>query len=629
MRFNVLRSAAITLSMMGVCSVASAQYGAPGGYVTQPYSGYAPQPYLGTPQVAAPPQQAPNYQMPAKWSNFGVNAPQRQAPFQTASTGIYDGGFGAPESIPTPMPANGLPSITPAANQVTPVPAPSYAAPAQHSTTVGHPAPPAPYVQSTPVADGNCSTCNESVSPYAAAATQPWEGASYVSGPACGVPAAAPVRPSLFPWFGSFDILFFDVETNGKDRNLVSSYSAADPTRPYLPAYGQSSLDADSGVGYSLSFGRYFGCGQYGLGGTYFHFDPDQEMTDSGALTPLNSAGGGGAIRASGMPQYNGAVMDYTFDNGLGTYNQLTGAAAPYTLYEIIDGRAGQASADGGDANALNGGAGTDVYAEAVRFRARRDMDFQGFELNLFSFGLMGAQRAAAMSCGTAGCGIGRIAGFGGVGGYGSCGDACGPTCGPRFGFGGLGGPLVRPCHGKVQIVTSHGIRWFQFRDDIDFAYDTDGRAGYTLHDLYDTTSVTNDLIGYQFGSRLNYCLGSRWNLTVAGKFGIYGNQAEKTHRVGSLADVAYLGAMPDIAIDFEEDDTVLATLGELDFGVGWRVCNGVTARFGYRLMGVTGVATSVDNVPTDYSSAASASQLHADDSLLLHGLYVGTDLNW
>lgn len=669
MKFNVLRAVAATLSM-GVCTIASAQYG-PGQYGGQPYTG--PTSQLGVPQTQAVQTfgggnyQQPNaggYQAPAKWNNFGNqnNGPQL---FQPASTG-YDNQLPPPESIPTPAPSYSEQLSAPIQQHAAPAqPAPSYSAPAppatvhQHSTHQHSAAPGQHYsapVEYSSAPAGDCQTCAQP-SPYMQAASQPWEGASYAA-QSCGMPSAAPVRAPLFPWFGSFDLLFFNMDTNGKDRNIVSRYDNADPTRPYLPLMGIGSIEPDSSLGYSLSFGRYLGCGQYGLGVTYFNWDPDSEMYNSPIYTPENATpgGGGGALRASGMPQYNGAVMNYLYDNGGGAYNGLDiDGAGGYvddgsdyaTVYDIIDGRAGQAALDGGDANAAPGGAGTDSHAEAVRFRARRDVDIQGLEVNLFSFGLMGAQRASAASCGT-GMGMGHklksfmgMGGYGGVGGYGgasyggygSCNTgACPPQqcapCGPRYGYGGAAGPLVRPCNGKVQVVTSHGLRWFQFKDSVDYAYDVDGRAGYTMNDIYDTTSTENDLFGYQFGSQLIYCLGSRVNLNVGGKFGVYGNQAEFRHRLGTQDVAASLGAMPDEMIDYNTSDTVLSTLGEFDLGLGVRVSNCWTVRGGYRVLGATGLAIA-DNYSRDYSSVASASALHADSSLLLHGAYLGANFNW
>jgi hypothetical protein len=608
-----------------------------------------------------------NYQAPAKWSNFGAG--DGPTLIQPASTGDYAGSLPAPEAIPTPTPGYGVPqysapvqasSHAQSAQQAYPAPiaqhdpAIQHSAPAQYSNRAQHSAPySTPMHVGAPVDDSNCESCNQTPmqSQFAQAASQPWEGVSYAA-QSCGMPAAAPVRAPLFPWFGSFDILFFDVDTNGKDRNLVSAYSAADPTRPYLPAFGLNQLDPGGDVGYSLSFGRYLGCGQYGLGATYFNFNPDAEVFTSNIYAPLGAApgAGGGAIRASGMPHYNAAQMAYLYDSdgaGVGGYNTLDGGQT-YSVYDIIDGRAGQAALNGADgvngnvdddANAQGvGGDAANSMAEAVRFQARRDIDIQGLEVNLFSFGLMGAQRASALGggCGGVGGGIRSLfgGGYGGIGGYGGgnqcqpCGDPCAQSCGPRFGFGGAAGPLVRPCNGKVQVVTSHGLRWFQVQDSIDFIFDIDGREGYTGNDLYDTTSTENNLFGYQFGSRLIYCLHNRVNLNFGGKFGVYGNQAEFRHRLGTQNQAAFLGAMPDLEIDYHTEETVLSTLGELDLGLGIRATNAWTVRGGYRVMGVTGLAMA-DNYSRDYSSSASASALHADSSLLLHGAYVGADFNF
>ncbi|TWT89380.1 hypothetical protein Pla100_55430 [Neorhodopirellula pilleata] len=675
MKFNVLRSVAASLSL-GVCTIASAQYGpTPAGPYGQAGYGYgAPQSYhsqapsqaqAGVPRTQAfqsygsnvyqqPAYQPPSYQSPSKWSNFGIGNNSGPALFQPASTGQAEM-LPAPEPIPTPTPNYGGPSYSNAPSQDSYQHAPQaqYSAPApmQYSAPVQHSAPVqystmeqhgAPVHIGAPVNDAYCESCNQAPvqSQFVQAASQPWEGVSYAA-QSCGMPVAAPVRAPLFPWFGSFDLLFFDLETNGKDRTVAAAYSAVDPTRPYLPAMGSSSIDPDNALGYNLTFGRYLGCGQYGLGVSYFNFDPSQESVSLFSAGPIDAANGEGGLRA-GMPQYNGATMAYLYDNGGGVYNPVTGAGSPYTVYDIIDGNAGQTALDGGDTDAAPGGAGVTSNAEAVRIRAQRDVDIQGIEFNLFSFGLMGAQRASALSCGGGGCGTGigsflGLGGYRGIGGYGGgacgdscqpCGDPCAQSCGPRFGFGGAAGPLVRPCNGKVQVVTSHGFRWFQFEETTDFAYDVDGRVGYTDNDIYDFTRVENNLFGYQFGSRLIYCLHNRVNFNVAGKFGIYGNNVEQRHTLGSLNDFAELAAMPGLDINYESEDTVLSTLGELDLGLGIRVSNAWTVRGGYRIMGVTGIATASDYA-RDYTSSTAAAAIHADKSLILHGAYVGADFNF
>ncbi len=257
-----------------------------------------------------------------------------------------------------------------------------------------------------------------------------------------------------------------------------------------------------------------------------------------------------------------------------------------------------------------------DISTSAAAVRVTRDLSFQGIEANLFSFGLMGGQRASYLNCNSGSLLGGR---FGrGLG-----------LCNSCKGYGGATGPLVRACNGKVRVMTSHGFRWFQVQDDLEFAYNVDGNPGYATDDLYENVEVENNLYGYQFGGRLTYCLNHCLNLNIGGKFGIYGNHAEMRHRVGTLTDTAYRTGVPTDLIETESSDTVLATLGELDLGLGYRISCAWSIRGGYRLMGLTGVATAVDSLPNNYYSVASSGQVHADDSYILHGGYVGLEYNW
>jgi hypothetical protein len=58
-------------------------------------------------------------------------------------------------------------------------------------------------------------------------------------------------------------------------------------------------------------------------------------------------------------------------------------------------------------------------------------------------------------------------------------------------------------------------------------------------------------------------------------------------------------------------------------FGCAWSIGGG------YRLLGFSGVAAAVDSLPDNYVSLASAGQVRADDSYLLHGGYLGLEFNF
>lgn len=331
-----------------------------------------------------------------------------------------------------------------------------------------------------------------------------------------------------------------------------------------------SSQDVDPGyaTGFDVSVGRYLDCGRYGLSVGYMNFNPGAEEA---------VAVEGAANHYAMMPQWDQLSLDHDDDTTVDT------------VY--------------------------DIYDDAQAHRIRRDVSFQGIELTLSNFGIMGARRLAPA------CGTGLT--------------CCGPLAGLKQrlglghhrGFTAAGGPLERSCYGTPQVITSHGFRWFQFEDEFEFASSDliDGYNGPT--DMFYNSRVTNDLFGYQFGGRLIYCLGPRLNVNVGGKAGIYGNDVMVEQRLGTPNALAYTAA--DEMINHRTRDVVLAGLGELDLGLGYRLCNGWSLNGGYRMLYATGVATSIGSIPNDYFSSATSARVYADDNLLLHGAYLGTTLNW
>lgn len=189
-------------------------------------------------------------------------------------------------------------------------------------------------------------------------------------------------------------------------------------------------------------------------------------------------------------------------------------------------------------------------------------------------------------------------------------------------------------CNSRVQLQVSHGIRWFRFRDEFEFAASmTDAVYGTGIDDYYYNVNVRNDLLGYQFGSLINYCVTPRINVYAGGKFGIYGNDVNYHSRIGTAGAAAQVNAyyptMQDQRVDVRRNATVMSTLGELDLGVGFRLTNCWTLTGGYRLLGITGVATSVGSISDDPAHLTQGHLNWLDDSILLHGGYVGVRYNW
>lgn len=409
-------------------------------------------------------------------------------------------------------------------------------------------------------------------SPYMEAASAPWDAGSCATG-ACGSGMSGgdcgPVRPPLFSWFGGGNVLFWSMENSDSHRMVLATGM---PTTTLL---NTRQVDPGSDIGYDVFFGRYFGCGKYALSLNYLNFDPDSERAMvTGAALAYYAA----------MPAFE----------DIGYYVDPNDPGSAYTSMK-------------------------DVYDNMTSYAIDRDVSFQGIEMNLWSFGFGGARRLAPA------CGTGLSCGFHNPFSR-TCNTGCAPACPPKYGFGGFGGPLERPCAGSTQLALSQGFRWFQFNDDFRFsAYDGVNSA------MFDS-NAQNDLFGYQLGGRWNYCATSRINLGMGAKFGAYANNVEVHQRVGNDAMPArYQSATPASRRYVNQTDTatVLSGLGEIDLGAGFRLTDCWTVRGGYRVMGISGVATSVGMIKHEMFSENLMAKYEANDSVLLHGAYIGSEFNW
>lgn len=482
------------------------------------------------------------------------------------------------ESLPSPVGGDGM-GLSAPMQQPVPQPMP-------YSGSTGSYAAPQPMIEADSyAASAPCS--GSTASPYASAMSAPWGGSG-----SCGVPRVA-ARPALSPWFAGGNVLFYELE-NSRGLRVFNDYR-----------WDTSVADPGNSVGFDVSVGRYLGCGRYGLGVTYFQWDPSENHwfgTPGGGAPESIMAGYSDIyLNASGIFEDN----EINADGSVGS-DGLDDAA--YSLRDHINGRA-EFGTDGTDDGGPGAGVDDGGTNSAQSFEIRRDLDFRGIEVNLFSFGLMGANRVA-------------YAGGSGCGGFGR---GCN-------GYGGALGPLARPTGGRCRVITSHGFRWLQVEDSLQIAYDIDGEFGITGNDLYDQFNVENNLYGYQFGGRLIYCLTGGLALNIGGKVGVYGNDVEAHRYVGTTTTSAFAtrnvgGNYETSEIPSEASDTALASIGELDLGLGYRLNNAWTVTGGYRLTGITGVATAVDSHPNQFG----VDEFHLDTggSYLLHGGYVGLAFNW
>jgi len=413
-----------------------------------------------------------------------------------------------------------------------------------------------------------------------------------------------PSIASPSPWiFGASGLLFnrIDNEHVRLATNLpISNYAALSTSDAQMQATG----------GVQLSAGRYFGGGRFAAIGSYWGiYSNPQSVTVYGSPGDLRSNLPFTAVGAFVNAQPFGIRMP-----GAPIYDPINDPGNTINLRNVYS-----------------------IYDNAFAQRLVRDNEFQNVELNFFSFALGGGARQPYAATGCGGIGGGRV--HGGAGAYGSSGDPCGSSCGPSTCATPCGptGPCA-PWYGaqcsKLRLSMYGGVRWFRFRDSLEYAASaTDNMFGTTDDDFYYRNNVTNDLVGFQLGSMANWCTGTRFNLYAGTNFGVYGNHANATTRAGTTSTTAetfnlVTGATPR-SFDYSTTTNDVAILGEGNIGTGIRISRGWSANLGYRVIGVSGVATAVGQIPRDFSNGADLNQVNNDRSLILHGLVLGGMYNF
>jgi len=140
-----------------------------------------------------------------------------------------------------------------------------------------------------------------------------------------------------------------------------------------------------------------------------------------------------------------------------------------------------------------------------------------------------------------------------------------------------------------------------------------------------------NSMYGFQLGAYANlFERGGRFSMDGFVKAGVFANDPyQQTTSMGNLGSI--------VVANDDTDQT--AFLGEIGLTGVYRFSERWTARFGYQVMWIDGVALAPDQIPfTDTippvnalpgSVSAGTADLHANGSSLYHGGHVGFEVRW
>lgn len=180
--------------------------------------------------------------------------------------------------------------------------------------------------------------------------------------------------------------------------------------------------------------------------------------------------------------------------------------------------------------------------------------------------------------------------------------------------------------HGRsANYELTGGLRFFKF--DESFRYVSNSDLG--TYPTYPSTieyslEAENTLVGFQVGGRSEICLSNRIRMNYGGQFGLFNNNVNTRQRIfdetGAIAQVSGRD------LDYMDTKNDAAMLGQFDLGLIYHVSNSARVRLGYRALGISGVALAADQIPYDFTDGTRMSTAQTNGSLLLHGLYFGSE---
>lgn len=131
---------------------------------------------------------------------------------------------------------------------------------------------------------------------------------------------------------------------------------------------------------------------------------------------------------------------------------------------------------------------------------------------------------------------------------------------------------------------------------------------------------TTNDLFGGQLGARAEGGNGD-WSWSATGKAGIFGNDAFQGQSVADFPPGFFLRQ------ETGRRSGGVAFVGDLNCTLAYQVTDGLTARIGYNVLFIEGVALAPDQL--DFSDTPTSGQSLRRSGLFAHGANAGLGFSW
>jgi len=178
------------------------------------------------------------------------------------------------------------------------------------------------------------------------------------------------------------------------------------------------------------------------------------------------------------------------------------------------------------------------------------------------------------------------------------------------------------------------GFRYINFSENFLFSSDPTGFAiNGDPQELNYLIQTNNNLFGFQLGAGLSYTVTNRLTAYCISKFGVYDNHVTALQRVYGSAGNATIINGPRTGEEFVVRTAGRETLGlagQFDLGGRWAVTNNWSVNFGYRVLGLAGVATTDVNIAVNqFQDVDGIAAVQRTGSAMLHGAFAGATYCW
>jgi hypothetical protein len=186
--------------------------------------------------------------------------------------------------------------------------------------------------------------------------------------------------------------------------------------------------------------------------------------------------------------------------------------------------------------------------------------------------------------------------------------------------------------HHGMQYRWLVGARFFRFDEFLQFASVSGGNefgSAGGANEAYLDMDVENNLYGLQLGGRADRCFGRCGRVFAGTKVGVFANDINFDTRLyrgdGATATFASTGN----AFDLSASETDVSMLAQIDVGVSWDFSQHWSATFGYRAVGITGLALADEQVPAFLAAEQDWLDIDSNSSMILHGAFAGLEFHY